>query len=589
MQIAIGTPVPNSLVAGRITLGIAYNTERMPINAFTVFVDDVIQYSRDFSGPGRRGIQYLELDTRMLADGVHMIKIVANGPRGRLAVDEVRVTVKNGLMGGPDLVPPLLQFKDLIDGQTVSGEIDIQLLAEDNDVRAPLVSLFVNRQPRFFANKRPYILRLNTAEFLDPATGTGTLRLDAFAVDGSDNQGTARPLTLNVVPATSGRLTPALPDPTKPGAGPAFPDADLKGEPVPATIPMGGTPSSMRAEMPLKSAPSLNGEPVTGSGAGSPVIEPGVRVPGDRPLGPLVAKNRVQGISPEFVPFGPGSRSGLAGPRASVPNAEVPTVPAAPEKAVKPEPAIKVEPAEPAVLSAPVERKPEETAPVKPKPTLQAKAIPAKPALPSPRIESSAPVVMMVDPDAKPDKEGRVPVEVYQVNPATKRPALPKDRTYQVRKGDTLTGVARKLGVTTRSLMVANGIRQARSLQAGATIKVPGSFEVVMNNQQVAFDVNPRIENGLPLAPFRQIFEQTGGVVVWYPETQEVRAANDLREIKLVIGSKEARVNQVVVVMDKEAYIDSGRTIVPISFLEKALELKAEYDVKRGTIVLGPK
>jgi hypothetical protein len=75
-------------------------------------------------------------------------------------------------------------------------------------------------------------------------------------------------------------------------------------------------------------------------------------------------------------------------------------------------------------------------------------------------------------------------------------------------------------------------------------------------------------------------------VVVWDAEKQEVNAANDQSAIKIKIGSKEALVNQTVIVMDREAFLDSGRTMVPISFMEKALELKAEYDVKSGTIML---
>ncbi len=107
-----------------------------------------------------------------------------------------------------------------------------------------------------------------------------------------------------------------------------------------------------------------------------------------------------------------------------------------------------------------------------------------------------------------------------------------------------------------------------------------------MNNERVAFDVSPRIENGLPIAPFRQIFEHSGGVVVWYADTKEVRGSSDKTEIMLKIGSKEALVNKMVMVMDREAFIDNGRTVVPINFMEKSLELKAEYDVKNGTIVL---
>jgi LysM repeat protein len=163
---------------------------------------------------------------------------------------------------------------------------------------------------------------------------------------------------------------------------------------------------------------------------------------------------------------------------------------------------------------------------------------------------------------------------------------MPQDTSYRVRRGDNVEAVAKKFRVTPKAIQVANGLTGSGTLRSGSIIKVPGTFDLVMNDKRVAFDVQPRIENGLPLAPFRQIFEHAGGVVVWDPSSQEVHAANEGKDIKLRIGSKEANVNQVVVVMDREAFLDSGRTIVPVSFMEKALDLKAEFDVKNGTIML---
>ncbi|MGE0552435.1 MAG: LysM peptidoglycan-binding domain-containing protein [Gemmatimonadales bacterium] len=45
--------------------------------------------------------------------------------------------------------------------------------------------------------------------------------------------------------------------------------------------------------------------------------------------------------------------------------------------------------------------------------------------------------------------------------------------THLVRRGETLSGIASRYGVSIQSLMQANGLRSARSLQAGARIKIP--------------------------------------------------------------------------------------------------------------------
>ena len=213
------------------------------------------------------------------------------------------------------------------------------------------------------------------------------------------------------------------------------------------------------------------------------------------------------------------------------------------------------------------------------------KPLPAQPS----KVLGNAPVIVAVVPKgAQPDKNGKIPAQVYRIQAPKAAPAPPMPRDVEVRlaKGDTLESVAKRYKVSPRAVRLANAVTNGSTLRRGSVLKVPGTFDVAMNGQSIHFDVSPRVENGLPLAPFRQIFEHAGGTVVWYPETQEVHAANDSKDIKLKVGSKEAVVNQMVVVMDKAAFVESGRTIVPISFMEKALDLQAEYDVKSGTIIL---
>ena len=115
---------------------------------------------------------------------------------------------------------------------------------------------------------------------------------------------------------------------------------------------------------------------------------------------------------------------------------------------------------------------------------------------------------------------------------------------------------------------------------------IPGTFNVAMNDGPVGFDVSPRVERGLPIAPFRQIFEHAGGVVVYYPESRSLTARKPEKEIQVKIGSKEALVNQAVVIMDRAAFVDSGRTMLPMRFITEALDMKAEYDPKTGTLYL---
>ena len=43
-----------------------------------------------------------------------------------------------------------------------------------------------------------------------------------------------------------------------------------------------------------------------------------------------------------------------------------------------------------------------------------------------------------------------------------------------VRRGDTLTGLAKRYGVSVQALREANGMAQRETLRAGVALKIPG-------------------------------------------------------------------------------------------------------------------
>jgi LysM repeat protein len=55
---------------------------------------------------------------------------------------------------------------------------------------------------------------------------------------------------------------------------------------------------------------------------------------------------------------------------------------------------------------------------------------------------------------------------------ASKQPA-DSPRTYKVRSGDTLIGIAGEFGTTVPVLMELNGIENARSLRVGQVLELP--------------------------------------------------------------------------------------------------------------------
>lgn len=115
-------------------------------------------------------------------------------------------------------------------------------------------------------------------------------------------------------------------------------------------------------------------------------------------------------------------------------------------------------------------------------------------------------------------------------------------------------------------------------VQPGVKIPHKGSYAVVMDGKLVEFDVQPRVDNGVPMTPFRHLVEKAGGSVSWENETKSVTANADGRSIMLQIGTKIATIDNAKVEMELAPYLDRNRTIVPLSFMRDSLHVNIEYD-----------
>jgi len=171
--------------------------------------------------------------------------------------------------------------------------------------------------------------------------------------------------------------------------------------------------------------------------------------------------------------------------------------------------------------------------------------------------------------------------------------SAPKVTTVTVKHGETLADVSRKTGVSAKEIARLNNVKphEATALQAGHKLVVPqvGAFDVAFDGVVLAFDVQPRVEAGIGLVPIRQIFEHAGGWLYWYGAARTVRAVNNTREIELKIGSPTATVNNRTLTLERAPFIDSGRTLVPLTFVRDALSVDARYDEATGRVLLRTK
>jgi hypothetical protein len=125
------------------------------------------------------------------------------------------------------------------------------------------------------------------------------------------------------------------------------------------------------------------------------------------------------------------------------------------------------------------------------------------------------------------------------------------------------------------------------SIVKGQRLPNLGTFVIVYNTQFVNFDVQPRISNdGVPLTPLRYLLEKAGGKVDWSNSLKDVSAKADGRDIWLHIGDSFAKIDSKRIELEYPSFIDSGRTIVPLSFMRDALNVNIDYDKATGHVLI---
>jgi hypothetical protein len=123
-------------------------------------------------------------------------------------------------------------------------------------------------------------------------------------------------------------------------------------------------------------------------------------------------------------------------------------------------------------------------------------------------------------------------------------------------------------------------------LTKGTKLPNLGTFAVVLNSQFVEFDVNPRVDDGVPMTPFRHLLEKAGGTVKWENLSKTVDANAEGNQIMIQIGDANALVNNLSVTLERPAYLERGRTIVPLSFLRDVLKVDIEFDKETGHVLI---
>ncbi len=111
-------------------------------------------------------------------------------------------------------------------------------------------------------------------------------------------------------------------------------------------------------------------------------------------------------------------------------------------------------------------------------------------------------------------------------------------------------------------------------------------MDIYLEGAKVTFDVSPRITEGVPLAPFRHLFEADGGKVKWDHNSKRVDGTSDSMTLSFSVGNPNATVNGRSMFMETAPFIEHGRTIVPLSFMGEALGYSISFDQNSGHVLI---
>ena len=113
-----------------------------------------------------------------------------------------------------------------------------------------------------------------------------------------------------------------------------------------------------------------------------------------------------------------------------------------------------------------------------------------------------------------------------------------------------------------------------------------GSKTVSVFGSEIENDVAPKIVNDRTMLPIRIVAENLGGTVIWNGELQRVTIQKGADVILITIGADTAYVNGAAVKLDAAAFVENGRTYLPLRFVSENLGAQVAWNETEKTVTI---
>ena len=134
--------------------------------------------------------------------------------------------------------------------------------------------------------------------------------------------------------------------------------------------------------------------------------------------------------------------------------------------------------------------------------------------------------------------------------------------------------------------LTANSTLYAKWKENNEIILTIGSRKISVFGREIQNDVAPKIVNDRTMLPIRIVAESLGGTVTWNGELQRVTIQQGADVILITIGADTAYVNGTAVKLDAAAFVENGRTYLPLRFISETLGAQVVWNEAEKTVTI---
>lgn len=134
--------------------------------------------------------------------------------------------------------------------------------------------------------------------------------------------------------------------------------------------------------------------------------------------------------------------------------------------------------------------------------------------------------------------------------------------------------------------LTANSTLYAKWSENNEIILTIGSKTVSVFGSEIENDVAPKIVNDRTMLPIRIVAENLGGTVTWNGALQRVTIQKGEDVILITIGADTAYVNGAAVKLDAAAFVENGRTYLPLRFVSENLGAQVTWNETEKTVTI---